>query len=153
MLLATDWPAFAGLPPDVVKGAAGLSGLYDLEPIRLSYLNRVLDLDPEAARRNSPVHLAPARAGPLLLAVGGLEGPEYHRQTAELAQAWHRHGLPCEVMDMPGHDHFTIARELGRPGSALADAMRRQMGLASAGQRDRRSARPSRRTFGDDRRT
>src|SRR5262249_42948034 len=77
MLMSTDWPAFAGIPADVIKGGAGLSGLYDLEPIRLSYLNDTLGLTTEVARRNSPVHLAPARSGPLLLPVGGLEGPEY----------------------------------------------------------------------------
>src|SRR5262245_50395597 len=39
MLMSTDWSAFAGLPADVVKAGCGISGLYDLEPIRLSYLN------------------------------------------------------------------------------------------------------------------
>jgi arylformamidase len=130
MLMATDWPAFADLPPGVVKGGAGISGLYDLEPIRLSYLNARLGLDAEAVRRNSPVHHVPPRAGgPLLLAVGGLEGPEYHRQTAELAEAWQRHGLPVEVLDLAGHDHFSIVRELDRPTTPLARAILTQMGL------------------------
>ena len=41
MLLATDWPAFgAGLPADLVKSAVSISGIYDLEPIRLCYLGR-----------------------------------------------------------------------------------------------------------------
>jgi arylformamidase len=54
MLMATDWPAF-GAPADVLKGGCGISGLYDLEPIRLCYRNDVLALTPEAARRNSPI--------------------------------------------------------------------------------------------------
>src|SRR6185295_14458485 len=73
MLMSTDWSAFAGLPADVVKAGCGISGLYDLEPIRLSYLNETLGLTMETARRNSPVHLVPASAGPLLLPVGALE--------------------------------------------------------------------------------
>src|SRR5437773_4558714 len=72
MLLATDWAA-SGVPADVVKAGCAISGLYDLEPIRLCYLNRVLALTPEVAQRNSPVHLAPARPTPLILAVGGTE--------------------------------------------------------------------------------
>jgi len=128
MLMSTDWRAW-GLPADVIKGGSGISGLYDLEPIRLSYLNRDLGLGPEQARCLSPVHLPPERSGPLLLPVGGLEGPEYHRQTDELARAWWKRGLPCEVMDMPGLNHFSIVAQLGDPASELARAIRRQMGL------------------------
>jgi arylformamidase len=128
MLMATDWPPFAGLPTDVVKGGTGLSGLYDLEPIRLSYLNATLGLSPEVARRHSPVLLAPPRSGRLLLAVGGTEGPEYHRQTESQASAW-RPGLPVDVLDLPRLDHFSIVTELEDPASELARAIRCQMGL------------------------
>ena len=134
MLMATDWARFAGLPPDVVKAACGISGLYDLEPIRLSYLNETLALTPEMARRNSPVHGVPAQAGgPLLLAVGELEGDEYHRQTESLAAAWQRRGLVAGVMDMAGHDHFSIVTELGSPATPLSRAILRQMALPAAG--------------------
>ena len=129
MLLATDWAAL-GAPADVVKGGCAISGLYDLEPIRLCYLNDVLALTPDAARRNSPVLLPPPAAGSLLLAVGGDEGPEYHRQTNDLAAAWRGGGCALEVLDMAGHDHFSIAGELESPVSLLARAIQRQMGLA-----------------------
>jgi arylformamidase len=130
--MATDWPRFGGVPGDVVKGGVGISGLYDLEAIRLSYLNATLGLTPETARRASPVHLAPgAGAGPLLLPVGGLEGPEYHRQTADLATAWRRRGRAVEPMDMSGLDHFSIVDQLLRPDTPLARAIHRQMGLAA----------------------
>ena len=52
----------------------------DLEPIRLCYLNEILALTPEAASLHSPVNLVPSRPGPLLLAVGGLEGPPSRRR-------------------------------------------------------------------------
>ena len=127
MLLATDWAAF-GCPADVVKGGVAISGLYDLEPIRLCYLNDVLALTPETAHRNSPVTLPRPRAGALTLALGGDEGPEYHRQTDALAAAW---GVkPAEIMDMAGHNHFSIISELENPFSPLARAIQRQMGVA-----------------------
>jgi arylformamidase len=129
MLLATDWPAFDGLSADVVKGGAGLSGLYDLEPIRLCYLNDTLHLDPAAARRNSPVHLPPPTRSPLLLPVGGLEGPEYLRQSTDLAAAWGARGVPCEVREMAGIDHFSIVSQLEDPRSDLSLAILRQMDL------------------------
>ncbi len=129
MLLATDWADFDA-PADVVKGGCAISGLYDLEPIRLCYLNEALRLTPEVARRNSPVHLAPAHPTPLILAVGGTEGAEYHRQTDDLASAWRARGLPVEVLDLAGHDHFSIVAELESPFSPLARAIQGQLGLA-----------------------
>jgi len=120
MLLATDWTAF-GCPADTLKGGVAISGLYDLEPIRLCYLNDVLALTPEVARRNSPVALPTPRAAALRLALGGDEGPEYHRQTDDLAAAW---GVtPADVLDLAGHNHFSIISELENPFSPLARAI------------------------------
>ncbi len=133
MLMSTDWGRFAGLPGDVVKAGCGISGLYDLEPIRLCYLNETLGLTQETARRNSPVHLVPPSAGRLLLPVGAKEGDEYHRQTESLAAAWRRRGLAVEVMDMDGHDHFSIITELGDPETPLSRAILRQIGVPVAG--------------------
>jgi len=127
MLMATDWSAF-GAPVDIVKGGCGISGLYDLEPIRLCYLNDILKLSEEDARRNSPVLLPAPRAGSLLLAVGEQEGPEYHRQTDDLATAWRKQGFESDVMPMPRDDHFSIAVKLGDPASTLSHAILRQMG-------------------------
>jgi arylformamidase len=128
MCLETDWKAF-GAPANTVKGGAGISGLYDLEPIRLCYLNDTLKLDSEVAGRNSPVQLTPTSHASLLLPVGGLEGPEYHRQSEDLAAAWRRHGISCEVLDMAGADHFSIVSQLEDAGSELTRAIHRQMGL------------------------
>jgi arylformamidase len=125
MLMSTDWGRFAGLSSDVVKAGCGISGLYDLEPIRLCYLNQTLGLSMEAARRNSPVHCVPATAGRLLLPLGAKEGDEYHRQTESLAAAWRRRGLNVEIMDMADHDHFSIIMELGDPGTPLSRAIQR----------------------------
>ncbi len=124
-----SYVAHAFRPAGVVKAGCGISGLYDLDPIRLCYLNDELRLTPEQVRRNSPVLAVPARSGPLLLAVGALEGPEYHRQTEDLAAAWRARGLRCEVMDMAGHDHFSIAMQLDEPASELSRAILGQMGL------------------------
>jgi len=129
MLMSTDWGAFAGLPADVVKAGCGISGLYDLEPIRLSYLNEVLKLTPVSARRLSPVHCPPPRSGPLLLTVGGHEGPEYHRQGEELAAVWRTKRLPCQTLDMPGLHHFSILSELEDPSTTLSRLLLRQMGF------------------------
>ena len=129
MLMATDWSHFAA-PADVVQAGCAISGLYDLEPIRLCYLNDVLQLSEETARRLSPLHLRQAGAAPLVLVVGADEGREYHRQTNDLATAWRARGASIEIIDAPGHNHFSIVAELERTDTPLARTIRKQIGLA-----------------------
>jgi arylformamidase len=120
MVAATDWAAWphqqnAGtpLPPDLrPAGGWGLSGLYDLEPIRLCYLNDTLAMDAAEAARNSPVTLAAPASGKWTLAVGD-EGPEYLRQSWQQAQAWGCGGArEVSAQVRRGDDHFSIATRL-----------------------------------------
>lgn len=113
------------LPRGVVRGAVPVSGLYDLEPIRLSYLNGELGLDTAAARRNSPIHAAPSIRCPILLVVGGRESPEFHRQQESFADAWRGQCAGMETMILDGDDHFSIVGHLGDPDSALFRAVAR----------------------------
>src|SRR5574341_2405216 len=50
-----------------VKGGLAISGIYDLEPMRLCYVNDKLRLDEDEARRNSPM-LLPLPENPLSIA-------------------------------------------------------------------------------------
>ena len=132
MMMATDWPEFDGrsptLPNNLIKGGCGISGLYDLEPIRLCFLNDDLKLSQAAADRNSPLQLTPGGPGRLLLTLGGDEGPEYLRQSEDLAAAWRRHGIDVEVVVLDGQNHFTIVEQLGDPAAELSRLILEQMG-------------------------
>lgn len=124
MAAATDWPAVeAGLPAGLLAGACSISGVYDLEPIRLSYHNQVLHIAPEESVPWSPLHGLPGDAPPLLLAVGSEETGEFLRQHAEYAAAWQGHGLPLVEVDMTGLHHFTAVDALADRGHALHAAM------------------------------
>lgn len=123
MALLTDWESFGGLPADLIKSGCAISGLFDLEPIRLAYLNEVLGMDEDMAARNSPMHQAPPTAAPLTIAVGGLETEEFLRQSEGLAGARREWGLPTEHRVLDGHDHFTIIEELARPDTPLSRAL------------------------------
>jgi len=124
MALLTDWPKFApGLPEDLVKAALPISGLFDLEPIRRSYLNSDLKLDPDSAARNSAVRFRPRSKAPLLIAVGEAETDEFRRQSRSLAQAWQGQAGPVQHHEYAGHNHFTISEELGIPASPLSKAL------------------------------
>ncbi len=125
MLMAEGWDGAAA-----VKGGCGLSGLYELEPIRLTFLNSTLALDPDTAERNSPALLPPATAAPLILAVGGEEGAEFLRQTAVMEERWTAHGAPVSSMVVAGGNHYTIVQSLGDPRDELTLSVHRQMGVA-----------------------
>ena len=102
MLLSCRWPQLApDLPPQLLSRAMAISGLFDLEPIRLCYLNAVLGLDAETARRNSPIHLSPQVACPLVLAVGERESETYHAQSADMAAAWNAQGADVTTLTVP----------------------------------------------------
>lgn len=132
MMMATDWLEFDDLSPtlprDLIKGGCGISGLYDLEPIRLCYLNEVLTLTGIEAARNSPVQMKPGGSGKLLLTVGGEEGPEYRRQSEDLAAAWRGHGVDVEVAVLEKQNHFTIVEQLSDPDAELSRLILQQMG-------------------------
>jgi arylformamidase len=66
-----------------VRGALAISGLYDLEPIRLSYLNDEIRLAADEVERVSPIRHLPAQSAPLLVTVGADELPELRRQSAD----------------------------------------------------------------------
>ncbi len=117
---ATDWAAQAGVPPGRrPRGGFAISGLHDLEPIRLCYLNDTLAMDAAEASRNAPLRMAPPADGDWTLMVGGAEGPEYLRQSVALGAAWGsdaRRRVRVEVL--AGADHFGIIGPLGDAGSA-----------------------------------
>jgi acetyl esterase/lipase len=117
------------LDEPAVKGGLAISGIYDLEPMRLSYLNEKLKLDEDEAQRMSPLLHLPPYSMPLFLAYGGGELPELQRQSETLAAARERAGLPCRLACLPGHNHFTILEELASPEGALTALLRELVAL------------------------
>jgi len=109
----------------VVRGGLAISGLYDLEPIRLNYLNEKLRLDEAEAGRNSPLLHLPTKAGPLVVAYGTAELPELCRQSIDYAKAWVDAGLPGHLLPIDGADHFTILEALADPHGVLTEALLR----------------------------
>ncbi len=120
MLMTTDWRRYGReLPPDLVASGISLSGLFDLEPLRHTIVNKALAMDRETARRNSPIHYLPVAGTRLLLAVGSAESAEYHRQNECLKDAWNSSDSELEILDLEGHNHFTIPDELARRDGRL----------------------------------
>jgi len=109
--------------PNVRAGMA-ISGIYDLEPIRHSYLNARLGLDETMSRRNSPVMQADGPMKPLSLAVGSAELPLLRKQTADFAGHRAKHALPVTCEEIPGANHFTILNEMISPRGRITTLIR-----------------------------
>ena len=130
MMLATDWPAFGSdLPVDLVKSACSMSGIYDLEPIRLCYLNDKVHLDVEEAKRNSSIHQRYKVRAPLMFVSGDIESDEYARQAEAMEALWHRLNYPSNIVSLKGYNHFTLVHQLQEPASRLTQSLLAQMGL------------------------
>jgi arylformamidase len=107
-----------------VKSGVGISGIYDLEPIRHSYLNAKLGLDEAMSRRNSPMMQAGGPPKPLVLVAGGAEMPLLRKQTADFACHRARLGLPVTYEEIPGADHFSIMNEMMDPKGRITTLIR-----------------------------
>jgi hypothetical protein len=107
--MAMDHPA--------VKGGLAISGIYDLEPMRLCYINDKLRLDEDEARRNSP---GPTEK-PLFIAYGADELPELCRQSEEYSKKLSH----TTLLAVPQRNHFTVLEELASPHGALTALARK----------------------------
>jgi arylformamidase len=107
-----------------VRAGMAISGIYDLEPIRHSYLNVKLGLDEGVSRRNSPMMQSGGAMKPLSLVVGSAELPLLRKQTADFAGHRARFGLPVTYEEIPGADHFTIMDEMASPTGRITTLIR-----------------------------
>ncbi|ASO22469.1 arylformamidase [Actinoalloteichus hoggarensis] len=132
MALCADAMPDGRPPATVFAGATLLSGVYDLEPIRLSYVNEALGLDSAAAARNSPLRLLPDRLPPLIVARGGNETSEFARQHDAMVRAARDRGGEVQDLVVAHRNHFDLPFDLGDPGTALGRAVLARLGSAGA---------------------
>jgi acetyl esterase/lipase len=107
----------AGEP--AVRGGLAISGIYDLEPIRLCYLNAKLGLNADDVAQLSPLRQLAGAPAPLTLAYGGDELPELRRQSVDYAAARAAAAVPGRCVELGGCNHFTILEQLADPAGAL----------------------------------
>ena len=116
--------AALAMTAEAVKGGCSISGIYELEVMRLSYQQEVLNLDSETVRTMSPLRNPPERAGPLICAVGSEETEEFLSQQDEMVAVWRARGLDARVVDLPGRNHFAAVDALGDTSHPLFAAVR-----------------------------
>jgi len=113
--IVSDHPAF--------RGGLPISGIFDLEPIALNYLNDKLALDANEIATLSPLRVLRDRSPPLRLFVGSNELPELRRQSASYAEAARGRRLPVALTVLSARHHYSILDELARPEGAITHAL------------------------------
>jgi arylformamidase len=127
-LLDPAWQAGAGLGPGAIRGMVLVSGLYDLEPVRLSARNGYLHLSPADVAALSPIRHLPDRPPPVHVLWGDGELAEFQRQSRDFAAALVGKGGRVGATCLSGCNHFDVCDLFGLPDSPVAAIARRLAG-------------------------
>jgi arylformamidase len=119
--LTTNWREF-GVPADVLKGGILASGIYDLYPVRLSSRSNYLAFDDETERKLSPLRHVDRLLGPLVVAWGTRESPEFIRQARAFISAVRAVDKPIEEIVVEGLNHFEVIKTFAAPSQPLGRA-------------------------------
>ncbi len=128
MMLLTDWPKL-GLPNDVIKGVCAVSGVYDLEPVRLSYVNDKVSMDSAEGDLICAIRLLLLNRWPVIFAYGENESAEFMRQTDEYGSALRNAGIPVTRSEIADRNHFDVILDLADAGTWLSQQVLKQMGI------------------------
>ena len=124
-----DWSK-EGLPRDILKGATLSSGMYDLEPVRLSKRSVYVNFTDAMEHELSAIRHIDKVNTPLIVSYGTYESPEFQRQTRDFAVAVKAAGKPVELLVGDGYNHFEMCETLANPYGLLGRAALAQMGLS-----------------------
>ncbi|MFH3481242.1 alpha/beta hydrolase [Xanthobacter variabilis] len=125
-VVLSGWSAGAQLAvmqldhPLVTAGLA-ISGVYELAPIRDTFLNGALQLSDEEIATLSPLRL-PVCSKHLAISYGTAEVPALVHDSEALAARRVAAGAPVSVLPIAGANHFSILEELRDPEGRLTRA-------------------------------
>ncbi len=116
-----------GLRDDSIKAALLCSGMYELEPVRLSARSDYVAFTDEMVDLLSPMRHMEKLKTPIIVAHGTLETPEFKRQSIEFADALRDRGLLIEAIVAEYCNHFEILETLANPYGLLGLAALRMI--------------------------
>jgi arylformamidase len=129
----TDWEKEFDLPPDLIKGGLCSSGMYDLEPVRLSARSSYVNFTDYMEQALSAQRHIDKLCAPLIVTYGTCETPEFQRQARDFVSAVTAAGKQAELIVGESYNHFEMPETLASPYGLLGEAALRQMGLTNCG--------------------
>ncbi len=110
-----------------IKAICSLSGIFDLKPIKESYLNEVLQLDQSDVEKYSVTNkgLSVIKC-PILLSVGASETNFFIEQSKDLYTK-NRTLIPLHYFEYKGLNHYEIVHRLGQGESPISQFIFQQV--------------------------
>jgi acetyl esterase/lipase len=127
-MLAVD-PRWLGADRAAIKGFAGLAGPYDFLPLDGPVTRATFGGAPDLPS-TQPVNLATADDPPALLLAAGNDKLVYPRNSARLAAALSKAGVPVETRTYPGIGHVGIMTAVSKPLRGKAPVLKDLAALA-----------------------
>ncbi|WP_417804824.1 alpha/beta hydrolase [Thalassospira lucentensis] len=110
-LASYDWEDVLGVA-NPFCGVIPISGVFDLEPVRFTTINKDIKLDEASAADNSPMLDAVATDTKMMVVVGRDESPEFVRQSDAYAAYCGRSGVTVPVYKAWGANHFNVLEDV-----------------------------------------
>lgn len=127
--LTTDWAGDFGLPADFIRGGLIASGMFDLEPVRLSSRSEYVAFTDEIVQDLSPQQHLEHLHAPLVIGYGSLETPEFQRQSRDFAAICAAAGKDVELLVAEGCYHMEVEQTIANPYGVLGGALLGMMEL------------------------
>jgi len=128
-MMTTDWTAY-GVPANVIKGGLCSSGMYDLEPVSLSYRNTFVDFALEdTVTKLSAIKNLQYLVSPIYIVNGTGDTPEFQRQSSDFVAAAEAAGKKVTYKIGYGYDHFELPETMGNPYGVLGQTVLAMMDL------------------------
>ena len=107
-LVATEWKTLDPTAPnDLVPAGYAISGVFDLAPLTQISINADLKLNEKSAHDASPLYWQVPIGRTLDAVVGGIESPEFLRQSKTIAEVW-TGSAQTRYEAIAGANHFTV---------------------------------------------
>ncbi|WP_018899471.1 alpha/beta hydrolase [Rhizobium sp. 2MFCol3.1] len=110
-------------PGTEIIGALLLGGLYDLRPLKSSFLQSEINLTEEEIERFTPLHHFHDPGCRVILAVGEQETNPFHTQMSAFSDVLRRQGVPVAEKVLRGRNHMSSVRDLGIAGTEANDVL------------------------------
>lgn len=106
-------------PGGKISGALLLGGLYDLRPLKMSFLQAEIALTDDEIERFTPLDHLHDPTCQVVLAVGEQETKPFHAQMETFFDVLRRQGAPASKIVIRGRNHMSSVRDLGIPGTEM----------------------------------